>query len=475
MRVRLLTLALASLLLAPAALAQVVQVKRPTLMVSDMDASLAVYRDLLGFDIHYLRGDLDAEREEPLSLAYTYFDIDPKKYDYTRFATLDTPQQTRALGLIELRGRRLPRTRPRTQTVVVQVEDVDALAPILTGAGLEVLPATDEAETPEGDVYKEMPFVDPDGHVVVLYHLRPGGADLDLLVSWFGGRFDNHVQVLHDEHDGVEHPHRRVHSIFEPVQIPELGEHLFYVEQYSGGDPDRVFRQRLYRFEQGDDDEIVLHIHAFADPDAVRGAHDDPTLLDGLTLDDLEPKPGCEVYWRRVDDHFEGATRPGACHIRSRAGGVLSVEDTLYLDRNELHIDDRATNEAGELVFGHPEGVPYALRRAHLFDGWGALLDEGADRWTLAPGVVLHDQGGEFGLVDEEGQELPWVVSLSQRVYGRTNTPILKLAVHRRGEEKSHAYIWADPGAERIGLNLGDVQIGLTRRAEDEESDTEKR
>ena len=162
--------------------AQIVQVKRPTLMVSNLDASLALYRDILGFTVFYLRGDAptaetrpaaEVEGEVESSKAYQYFSIDPTRYNYTRFATLNTPSQVRALGLIELHGPPLPRPSPRLSTIVLQVEDVDALGERLRAAGYQVLPAAAEATTPEGVRYKEMPFIDGDGHVIVLYHLRP--------------------------------------------------------------------------------------------------------------------------------------------------------------------------------------------------------------------------------------------------------------------------------------------------------------
>lgn len=176
---------LLSLLYMSNAAAQVVQVKRPTLMVSNLDASLALYRDILGFKVFYLRGEkptaetkpaAEVEGEVESSKAYQYFSIDPTKYNYTRFATLNTPSQVRALGLIELHGPALPRPTPRLSTIVLQVEDVDLLGERLKAAGYQVLPAAAEATTPEGVRYKEMPFVDGDGHVIVLYHLRPAKA-----------------------------------------------------------------------------------------------------------------------------------------------------------------------------------------------------------------------------------------------------------------------------------------------------------
>lgn len=296
----------------------------------------------------------------------------------------------------------------------------------------------------------------------------PSASDPELqrFLKWFGGRFDNHLQTLQDEEAEAEHPHQRIHSIFHPVSIPAIAPHLFYVEQYSSNDPTKVYRQRLYEIARQESGEIVLSISAFKTPAPLLGAYREPGKLSGLTREDLVPKPGCEVYWKWSEDHFEGTTRRGACKIPSRRGGMLTIEDDLYLDEDEIWIRDRATNEAGEPVFGHPEGIPHKLRRAAIFKGWAALRDpENRERWIRAAPLLIHDQGDEIPLVDGEGKELPYVVKLAQRVYGKTGTAVLKLTISRRGEERFIGYSWSEPDSERIGINLDIVQSGLTRRS----------
>lgn len=159
----------------PKQASQVMQVKRPTLMVSDLDVSLAIYRDLLGFEVFYIRGDdpksPSAQEDDKSSPAYEYFSLDRGTYTYSRFATLNTPSQQRAFGLMEVRGGALKQATPRLSTVVLQVRDVMALKPKLLKAGLKVF-TLDEGSTPEGVIYRELPFADPDGHVIVLYDLQ---------------------------------------------------------------------------------------------------------------------------------------------------------------------------------------------------------------------------------------------------------------------------------------------------------------
>ena len=138
------------------------------------------------------------------------------------------------------------------------------------------------------------------------------------MLEWFSGRFDNYWQARSDEAQEVEEPHGRIHSIFAPVDLPAVGQNVFYVQQYSGGDPEKIYRQRLYDFKVDEEEgAIVLVIYAVPDAAAVKDAHLDASKLAGLKKADLKSYPGCEVYWRRRGDHFTGVTKKGACRVES--------------------------------------------------------------------------------------------------------------------------------------------------------------
>lgn len=294
------------------------------------------------------------------------------------------------------------------------------------------------------------------------------------MVAWFDGRFDNHLQVWQargaNTADDLIHEH--IHSIFARVDLPAFGEHVFYVKQYMDNDPKKTYRQRLYTFEIAPDrTSIVLEIFAFLDDAAYMDAHLSPDKLADLTPAKMRPTPGCEVYWRRNGDHFLGNTVEGACRIKSRRSGkTMIISDNLYLDDDEIWIHDRAVDEQGNLIFGHKGNVPHKLRRARVFTGWASTRKtdapegaSGGDAWNFVGDLTVHDQGDRIALVTKDGQELGYSIELAQLVYARTKVPILKLAVYEKGsDKKSLAYTWANPEAERIGVNLGKIQVGLT-------------
>ncbi len=283
--------------------------------------------------------------------------------------------------------------------------------------------------------------------------------------GWLTGHFDNHLQTLDDQADEVKNPHGRVHSVFVPVTNLAVGEHLRYVEQYSDEDPTKVYRRRLYRISDEPDGQILLEIASFQDEAVTVGAVESGEKLSALGADQLQWKSGCEVRWSWRDDHYIGATTRGACRVPSRKGGTLLIEDDLKLSATDLWIQDRAHDESGARVFGHPEGIPHKLKRAAVFKGWAAMRDPAQPKkWIGCQPIVLHDQGSEVQVKAKDGTPLPYVVRLAQRVYRATKTPILKFTVRAPGETRFKAYTWTEPDGSKVGVNLGDFQTGMTRQ-----------
>ncbi|MGJ3232577.1 MAG: chromophore lyase CpcT/CpeT [Oceanicaulis sp.] len=302
-------------------------------------------------------------------------------------------------------------------------------------------------------------------------------ADFAEFLSWFEGRFDNDHQVFFAEALGVPEDarHERIHSIFRPVDPPQIGAHVFYVEQYSNADPADLYRQRLYVFEPVyETGEIRLDILAPRDPGALAGAHLDPSRLEGLTREDFVAYPQCAVYWRRQENQFVGETRRGECRIEStRSGRTLVIEDDLVLTPDAIWILDRAETEEGEYVYGNRAGVPHKLRRARPFQCWVAVL-RGAEHgdsgegvppsaWDFRQDVFIHDQGGRAQIVTDE--ETPRTVELRLRDVvwpDASRRPSLTLYVHENGSDRATSYAWTEGGAERVGLNLRWLQASCT-------------
>ena len=136
--------------------------KRVTLVVADIERSLKVYRDILGFTINYHK-ESDAD-----SYSYPVFNI-PKEAKIS-FATLDSPTQERTIGLTEVKGVELPRESGIHMTAsVIKVEDLASTINRIKGLGLNC--TEPETDSNEYFTFLEQAFVDYDGHLVVLYQM----------------------------------------------------------------------------------------------------------------------------------------------------------------------------------------------------------------------------------------------------------------------------------------------------------------
>jgi catechol 2,3-dioxygenase-like lactoylglutathione lyase family enzyme len=145
------------------AAAREVALKRVNLLVRDLDRSLAVYRDILGFR------NAQVSQSSPQSYSYPVFRLPAQAK--LRFCTLDSATEVRALALTEVTGIELPAPAPIvTSTPVIRVQDFDEVHARLKAAGLDVVEPR-RSKTVEGRDFRELAFTDPDGHLVVLYEL----------------------------------------------------------------------------------------------------------------------------------------------------------------------------------------------------------------------------------------------------------------------------------------------------------------
>lgn len=138
--------------------------KRVTLVVADLDRSLAIYRDILGFEIDSI------SESGPDSYSYPVFKIDPAAT--IRFATLSAgTEQVRTLGLTEVKGIELPGPSvPRRSATVIRTADIERDFARLEALGLETTEPK-FVELTESYHFWERAFTDFDGHLIVLYQV----------------------------------------------------------------------------------------------------------------------------------------------------------------------------------------------------------------------------------------------------------------------------------------------------------------
>ena len=141
-------------------------IKRPCLLVADLERSLTIYRDILGFKLIYTSG------ASPDSYLYTIFKLPSTAK--LKFAAFDTEYESRALALTEVKGIDLPLPNPPYRTAMVI--EVGKLAPTIAKIrqlGLEIV-KPNSFTTPPNLCFTEQAFYDYDGHLIMLYEVNTG-------------------------------------------------------------------------------------------------------------------------------------------------------------------------------------------------------------------------------------------------------------------------------------------------------------
>ena len=186
-------------------------------------------------------------------------------------------------------------------------------------------------------------------------------SELDTLLSWFPGEYDNHQQVYAEFANNLpfEKRHRQTHHIFESVHFSFIPGRQLYAQQSQHYNRDDIYRQRIYSFEVDEEEEAIrLTIYTPKEPDRLTGLHLDKARVGDLNKDDFILKPGCEVYWKKVGDEFQGYLKDNACSYYSEKFKTrIYLNETLILRKDALLLDDAAVDESGIQVFGvHDKG-----------------------------------------------------------------------------------------------------------------------
>jgi len=316
--------------------------------------------------------------------------------------------------------------------------------------------------------------------------------DLNQFLSWFPGEYDNYEQHYQDTEDQVGQIHEHIHHIFYPVTAPEIGEHIFFVQQYLNGDPEQIYRQRLYRIDIDNAEAALrLTIFSFADEPKYRSAYLQPEILANIERDELIERPGCEVYWRFKGEekgYFQGYMEERTCSFVSESTGEqIFVTDDLRLYKSEIWIRDEAFDADDNRIFGNTAGIHHKNRKVEYYSGWAGVSSAGpamamdeanwqrpGELWEFKGELdnfsrfVIHNEGQIVLIMTAANVPSGYSVRLARLTYQDTLVPTLTLKIIENATGKTLAYSWGASGAERIGINTRWAQSGLTRRTGDE-------
>ena len=141
------------------------RLQRANYLVADIERALQLYRDILGFEVAFIK---DSPSD---SYSYPVFAID--KASTLRFAVLSTSDQPRVMALTEVSNPGImAQALPRRAAIVIEIADIDGVIADCERQGFTVYPE-ERLETHDGRIGRELGIVDDDGNLVVIYYIPP--------------------------------------------------------------------------------------------------------------------------------------------------------------------------------------------------------------------------------------------------------------------------------------------------------------
>ena len=148
---------------------RLLRIKRPLLIVGDLERSIKFYVDLVGLELYSVEPTFD---RRPESLGYELFNIDAGSRK--RMAMLNTSTEVRGMTLQEVRDMQWSvQQKPRTSTILFETDDLIATVERVRAAGYQVVEPV-AGEVPASLGVPALRFIeggvsDPDGQVISVF------------------------------------------------------------------------------------------------------------------------------------------------------------------------------------------------------------------------------------------------------------------------------------------------------------------
>ena len=283
-------------------------------------------------------------------------------------------------------------------------------------------------------------------------------SDFDTFLKWFSGEFDNYTQAFQDKKNKIKHPHRQLHTVIIPADMPYFEGHTFYLQQYLDGDPEKIYRQRIYEASWNPfDDVIETKIYRFKENGKkYKNAYLHPKILQDLRPESLELSKGCEVYWKKRGSKFYGSNRESSCvFISSKSGKKLALSEKLILSKEALWILENTVDNKGKILYGRTDGKYYKLNKCKFYKGSISIKTEKKGEYYVFENIKFHDQGKIIPLVDKKTKRVLYRAQILRTTFDKNSPDKLKFIVYKGKDKKPLFYIWTIADAEQIGLDLG--------------------
>ncbi|MFT7287280.1 MAG: hypothetical protein ACI87W_001393 [Halieaceae bacterium] len=149
---------------------------------------------------------------------------------------------------------------------------------------------------------------------------------LSQLMQWLPGDYGNQAFLLAGRSaaqaaDQLIDESQKLTTYIRKVELPLLGEHVLYVEEYRGEGDENLERVRLYSLNLNEQSgSVQMLVTNPNDPQALIGARNNLSRVQTLESDDLTiDNEGCRLSFQaRAGEHIVGQMRHQGCRFQSQ-------------------------------------------------------------------------------------------------------------------------------------------------------------
>ncbi len=189
--------------------------------------------------------------------------------------------------------------------------------------------------------------------------------DLSTIMKWWNGDYNNDQQLaklsaagepIWRADDSGKGGHIEVTSHYRPLDLPAFGKNVIYVEETKHGDPNNIFRQRIYTLSMNEDaNQVRVKLWYFNDKEKYVGAWKDLSRLNDLTPKDMFAlQDSCDLLVVKQGDKYHMPMADKACVFGKNyfSYQVLLGENSFWFrDRINRVADDSTVSEAGGYTY----------------------------------------------------------------------------------------------------------------------------
>jgi len=293
----------------------------------------------------------------------------------------------------------------------------------------------------------------------------PYARDLLKICEYFEGEFDNDSQLWFQGRRGwsgnEEDKHIRIHAIHTRIEAPDIGQNVFYVEEYIDNNPDSIIRQRIVNFRSDlYMDGIAMDLYFLQNAKRYRGAHLAGNLLDSLSKSNLFQLEGCGVIFKREADQFFGQMQDKACQFGKVDKRRYSVHD-IHLSPNKYwRIDQTYLVSNDKLHSGHASEVPFKMRKAQSYRCNVSFTEKGyydpSGNDKKYEDVIIHNQGGSETFYNPI-KDKTYILQLREKEYPyySEGSDFFMLRFIEENATRSEVIVTSEPNINKISFSLG--------------------